>query len=224
VENPWLNYKITSDNPKFHRSDRPNCLAFNQSLPLDSEFRLAEHLEPFPYLGNPEGNVFILLANPGISDKESATNFRMNPAKAELNRGNLIHRDLKSFKTRIQSPSNPQMESDWLKPRVKELVSNTSIDKVVNGLFLANFHAYHSKAWFPIPFTFETQRYTFHLVSKAIERESLIVMGRNLQGWFTAIPGLFDYKYRVNFRSTRSVHISKNNLGLQVFNDLLRYL
>ena len=49
-------------------------------------------------------------------------------------------------------------------------------------------------------------------------------MSRNILGWFTAIPGLYDYKNRVMFKSSRSVHISEENLGAETYKDLLKRL
>ena len=148
----------------------------------------------------------------------------MNASKLEQNRKNLIHGDLESFRSRIDSPNEPEMESAWFKPRVRELVAETSVERVTRGLFLVNFHAYHSRSWHPIPFTFPTQHYSFDLVSEAVRRDALIIMSRNMLGWFTAVPGLFDHKNRVEFESTRSVYLTEGNLGKTAFKKLLERL
>jgi hypothetical protein len=148
----------------------------------------------------------------------------MNANKLEQNRKNLRHLDLESFRSRIDSPKEPKMESAWFKPRVQELVSKTSVERVTRGLFLINFHAYHSKSWHPIPFTFPTQHYSFHLVSEAIKRDALVIMSRNMLGWFTAVPGLYDHKNRAEFKSTRSIYLTEGNLGKPDFKKLLARL
>ena len=148
----------------------------------------------------------------------------MNPEKLEQNRQNLRHENLESFKSRIYSPQNSELESEWFKPRVKQLVHATSVERVTKGIFLVNFHAYHSKSWHPIPFTFPTQHYSFQLVSQAIERNALIIMSRNMLGWFTAVPNLFDHKNRVEFISSRSVYLSEGNLGKTHFKKVLERL
>ena len=188
-------------------------------------YLLAEHLEPFPYLGNPLANVFMLMANPGISKKEEKKSFKMNDEKIIYSRKNLRLEDLESMRTRIESTENSELESVWLKPRVRELVEKTSVQRVTKGLFLVNFHAYHSKSWYPIPFTFPTQHYSFHLISEAIKREAVIIMGRNKLGWLTAIPGLFEYKKEtrnvIEFDSARSLYISEGNLRPDSFKKIL---
>ena len=216
MENPWLNYNPTHDEPGFHTLDKAHALAFNKGMARE-RFKLAEHLEPFPYLGNPNAGVVVLLANPGVNEKEADTRFRLTPDEIAQNRRNLSHMDLKPGESTIHSTSVSGFESAWLKPRIRELVQATSLDQVSQGVFLANFHAYNSKSWYPIPYTFETQRYSFYLVGEALKRNSIIIMSRNLLGWFTAIPELYDYKNRVNFKSSRSVYITRGNLGTEEF-------
>lgn len=223
MENPWATFEPEENAPKFHDLDKAHAEAFNKGQ-ARHEYRLTDHLEPFPYLGNPLANIFVLLANPGTSDREDSPSFRMHPMKAAQNRRNLRHEDLDSFLSRIHSPDNPELESEWLKPRIRKVVDETSHTRVSQGFFLVNFHAYHSKSWYPIPYTFETQRYSFHLVSEAIGRNALIIMSRNMLGWFTAIPELYDYKNRVTFKSSRSVYISEKNLGTEAYKELLMRL
>jgi len=222
IKNPWQTFSPTVDEIKVHDSDLPYFLGFNKGMGArkgndKKQYLLAEHLEPHPYLGNPQAEVLVLMANPGVNDKEKNPKFRMNPQKLEQNRQNLRHENLDSFKSRIHSPDNPKLESEWFKPRVRELVQATSVDRVTKGIFLVNFHAYHSRSWHPIPFTFPTQHYSFHLVSEAVSRDALIIMSRNMLGWFTAIPNLFDHRNRIEFESTRSVYLSEGNLGKSNF-------
>lgn len=229
IENPWLTFSPTEGEPKVHPNDLPFFKGFNKGMGSrkgsdKKNYLLAEHLEPHPYLGNPNSNVLVLMANPGVNEKEKNPKFRMNASKLEQNRKNLRHEDLESFRSRIDSPNEPEMESAWFKPRVRELVAETSVERVTRGLFLVNFHAYHSRSWHPIPFTFPTQHYSFDLVSEAVRRDALIIMSRNMLGWFTAVPGLFDHKNRVEFESTRSVYLTEGNLGKTAFKKLLERL
>ena len=230
IENPWLTFNPKTGDPKFHQSDIQFVQAFNNGMKSSGikgkeNYVLAEHLEPFPYLGNRFANVLLLLANPGQNEKEKKKTYKMDAEKLAQNRRNIRHEDTDSLKSRIHSPDNPEWESPWLKPRVRELVERTSVDRVTKGLFLVNFHAYHSKSWQPIPFTFPTQHYSFHLVREAVKREALIILSRNMLGWFTAIPGLFEYKANtenvIEFDSKRSVHISKGNLSAKAFKKIL---
>ena len=224
MENPWLTFYPKENAPKFHDLDRAHAQAFNKQIEAHNEYRLAEHLEPYPYLGNPSANIFVLLANPGISKRETDPSFRNNPENVNRNRRNLRHESADSFLTWVHSSDNPEREHEWVIPRIRKLVHDTSLERVSSGLFLINYQPYNSKSWYPIPFTFETQRYSFHLVSEAMKRNALIIMRRNILGWFTAIPGLYDYRNRVMFKSSRSVHVSQENLGTEAYKDLLKRL
>jgi len=228
IENPWLTFNPQEKEPKVHKTDLPFFQGFNKGMNASDvaekkNYVLAEHLEPLPYLGNPKANVLVLMANPGVSEKENLK-FRMDPSKRLLNGQNLRHENLESFRSRIDLPKGSKLESAWFKPRVRELVEKTSVDRVTKGLFLVNFHAYHSKSWQPIPFTFPTQHYSFNLVSEAVRRDALIIMSRNMLGWFTAVPELFDHKNRVEFESTRSVYLTEGNLGKSAFKKVLERL
>ena len=224
MENPWLTFNPEENAPKFHDLDKAHAQAFNKGMEGRNEYRLAEHLEPYPYFGNPIANIFVLLANPGIEKREADPSFRINPENVKRNRKNLRHESADSFLSWVHSPENPEREGEWVIPRIRKVVLETSLERVSSGLFLINYHPYNSKSWYPIPFTFETQRYSFHLVSEAMNRNALIIMSRNILGWFTAIPELYDYRNRRMFKSSRSVYVSQENLGTEAYQELLKRL
>ena len=112
MENPWVSFNPSLGDRKVHQSDLPYFLGFNKGMGARKgedkrQYLLAEHLEPHPYLGNPKADVLVLMANPGVNDKEKNPKFRMNPQKLEQNRQNLRHENLDSFKSRFYSPENP---------------------------------------------------------------------------------------------------------------------
>lgn len=221
MKNPWVEYLQQQSRDTFHDSDRENAKAFNTAMKGRKSFLLADYLEPFPFLGNPKAPVLVLLANPGKSGREAQRNYKMSPEKLRLSNDNLLHKG-DDFPKRLHSPDMPSLESKWFKARTKRLVEDTSVEAVSNNLFFVNFHAYHSKSWYPIPFTFETQRYSFWLVTKALNRGAMVLMSRNTIGWLTAVPALVSYKNRFEFRSSRSVHISGNNLTQKTYRNILR--
>ena len=124
IENPWLTFRPAENEPKVHPTDLPFFQGFNKGMGAregsdKKNYLLANHLEPHPYLGNPKANVLVLMANPGVNEKEKNPKFRMNASKLEQNRKNLRHEDLESFRSRIDSPNEPELESVWFKPRVR---------------------------------------------------------------------------------------------------------
>lgn len=220
MKNPWIEFVHQNSKLRFHTLDIDHVHAFNLAIANRKSFQLAGHLEPFPFLGNPKAPVLVLLANPGKSDEETSINFKLSKRKIQFSNDNLLHNNLDDLRFRLDSPEDRNLESTWFKTRTAKLVEATSIEAVVQNLFFVNFHAYHSKSWYPIPFTFYTQRYSFELVRKAISREALILMSRNTLGWLTAVPELVDYKNVYMFKSSRSVHITEGNLGKKVFNEV----
>ncbi len=220
MNNPWIEYLLQRSRDTFHDLDREHARAFNDVMKRRKNFLLADYLQPFPYLGNPKAPVLVLLANPGKSGREANRNYRMPANKLLLSHDNLLHKG-KDFAKRLYSPNMPSLESKWFKARTKRLVDDTSVETVSQNLFFVNFHAYHSKSWYPIPFTFETQRYSFWLVNNAIQRGAIFLMSRNTTGWLTAVPSLTSYKNKFEFSSPRSVHISSNNLTKKAYNKIL---
>ena len=221
MENPWASYSLKNETPKFHSLDLAHALAFNRLIAGNPNYVLADYLDPYPYTGNPDANVFVLLANPGISEPQKNPDFRMHTRFTERNLENLRHESADTFISWIHSPENPEREVDWWIPRIKNVVQDTSLERVSKNLFFINFHPYNSVSWFRIPFTFPTQEYLFQLVRAAMSRNALIVLARNELGWCTAIPELLEYKGLVKFKSTRSAHVSRKNLGSEAYENLL---
>ncbi len=156
IENPWLTFNPQENEPKVHKTDLPFFQGFNKGMNArvgtdKKNYVLAEHLEPLPYLGNPKANVLVLMANPGVSEKENLK-FRMDPSKRLLNGQNLRHENLESFRSRIDLPKGSKLESAWFKPRVRELVEKTSVDRVVplevkaGGITIHHVRALHASA------------------------------------------------------------------------------
>ena len=221
VDNPWQEYLERTNLNKFHPRDEAHAIAFNSAIKGRRNYELAGHLEPFPFLGNPEAPVFVLLANPGKSGAEEKKSFSYSTKKLELHRKNLLHQGISDFSLRLNSPTDRSLESPYFKQRTARLVEETSVDSVAQNVFFINFHGYHSKSWYPIPFTFYSQQYSFYLVKKAVLRGALVIMSRNTTGWVTAIPELMNYSNRSTFVSSRSVHLSEKNLTTKVFKRIL---
>ena len=224
MENPWLTFNPRKNAPKFHDLDLAHALAFNKLMGGNPNYILAEHLDPYPYTGNPEANVFVLLANPGVSQPQKDPDFQMHSQFRKKNLENLRHESPETFISWIHSSENLEREVDWWIPRIKNVVQETSLERVSKNLFFINFHPYNSVSWFRIPFTFPTQEYLFQLVRNAMSRNALIILARNELGWCTAIPELLDYQHLVKFKSTRTAHVSRKNLGSEAYEELLSRL
>ena len=224
MENPWKDFSSEETTPKFHPLDLEHALAFNRLMAANPNYVLADHLDPYPYTGNPNANVFVLLANPGVSLIQKNPQFQISAEFRDRNLKNLRHESSDSFISWLHSDENPEKSEDWWIPRIRNVVHDSSLERVSRNLFFINFHAYNSVSWYPIPFTFPTQEYMFQLVRQAISRDALIILARNELGWCTAIPELLDYRNLLRFKSNRSAHVTSNNLGKVEYETLLRHL
>jgi len=140
MKNPWFEYLSRSNRTNFHPEDEANALGFNASIEGRTSLILAEHLEPFPYLGNPKAPVIILLANPGMSDKEAKRTYKISKEKLKLSNDNLIHANNSNLSLTLKSGKR-DLESPWFQARTRKLVEKTSIEAVAENLFFINFHA-----------------------------------------------------------------------------------
>ena len=219
-----MEYSPRAHEPKFHELDLSHAEAFNRLMTENPDYVLADHLDPYPYTGNQKANVFVLLANPGVSKIQKDPAFEMHTKFREQNLRNLRHESPENFISWIHSSDNPEKAEDWWIPRLKKLVADSSLERVSKNLFFINFHPYNSVSWYRIPFIFPTQEYSFQLVREAMSREALIILARNELGWCTAIPELLNYRKLVRFKSIRSAYISPNNLGSPAYQELLNHL
>jgi len=233
MNNPWFEYFRRGNKSKFHPQDEAHVIAFNNALfELKTEtedverYKLREDLEPLPYFGNPNAPVLVLLANPGAGGSGPERNVEFTDKKLELHKKNLLHQqeNISDYVAKFDSPDDNLIESPYFKKHTKELVKTTSVESVATKIFFVNFHGYQSKSWHAVPFIFPTQHYSFFLVSEAVKRDALIIMSRNMLGWFTAVPELLEYKHRGEFDSPRGVYLTKGNLEKSVFDELLERL
>jgi hypothetical protein len=229
MKNPWHEYFNRISPKKLHPQDEAHVISFNMAISSrknQENIRLRTNLEPLPYLGRPNAPILVLLANPGAGGSLQRSEREFSDRKLELHRKNLLHAQERTidYVARFESPDDTSLESPYFKKHTKALVDRTSVESVALNIFFVNYHGYQSKAWHPIPFTFPTQRYTFFLVSRAMKNEALIVMSRNMTGWFTAVPGLFDYGNRINFESPRRIFLTEGNLRSSDYDRVLSHL
>ena len=221
MRNPWQDIDVRKDSLLIHPSDLAHVDAFNNLHLKNKHYTIPYHLPPLPYVGRPEAPVLILLANPGLSDKEAKLNFKYPPKVLEENHRNLLHLPPGNFDGEDSTAPFSRFQDGWWHKRVRKLVDSTSIRRIESGLFFVNFHPYHSRSWKSILFTLPTQHYSFELVRRALKRNCIVLMSRNTEGWITAIPELSDYKNKYNFLSPRGVYISPKNLPPGVFKKVV---
>lgn len=86
------------------------------------------------------------------------------------------------------------------------------------------FHGYFSRRFDLLPVTLPSQEFGFSLVSRAIERDAVIVITRGARWWRVAVPLLVDYPKVVLLRSWQTAAISPGNCSAEGWALLVRAL
>jgi hypothetical protein len=217
LSNPWLDFQISES--MIHELDRD--FVKNHNSKVEGKYRFLTHLAPEPWIGNPEAEVLVLLANPGatagdLSGKPQKNADLINELSISNLKGELTEYPHFFF--------DPQLIGTdgyfWYAKRFKHLIDATSQGNVANKVLSCELVPYHSFSWkkpkdMPI-----TQKYTFNLVKQAMDRDAVILIGRGKKDWFENVPGLEKYSKYFQPASAQCAYISPNNYGKN-FNKIL---
>jgi hypothetical protein len=228
MTNPWKDLKKAPS--MVLESDRLLVEEHNAVFKRSSPYHLQLGLPPSPFIGRLDAPVVLLLANPGyypidrsalekypIIEKGIWENLHLNPEASLF----YLSREYRGLENHV---------NQWWRDRTKELakwIDPTDVDRgfdtVQEKLLAIEYHPYHSKEWCPPFRTFESQEFTFELVNLAMERNAWIIVGRCKNHWLASVPGLRGYERVIKqMKSSRSVHLSKNNLGTVTFGRIAR--
>ena len=210
IQNPWKSFEISSS--MIHEKDREAFLLHNARVPRDYQF--LDHLAPEPWIGNTQANVLVLLANPGAT-RDDVRNKRQKLAGLinQLSISNL-RGELKEYPHFF---FDPRLEGTdgyiWYSKRFAHLIKETSAKNVSQKILSCELVPYHSFSWRKPRVLPPTQKYTFDLVSQAMERNAVILIGRGRAEWFKNVPGLEKYKKYFQPASAQCAYISPKNYG-----------
>jgi hypothetical protein len=205
MENPWGNLPLIP--PFVVDADKLAIQAFNAQAKLEHKV----HLEvlPEPYLGNPLAPVVILNLNPGFGE-ETIPFHQRNHYFIDSLRRNLLHMQ-SGYPFYLLDPQNAASPGyQWWWKRLRILSEACGQKSVANGVFCVEYFPYASQN-FAFKGILESQRYSFHLVRKAIARGAIIVMMRGERFWVSQIPELSNYSNLFYLNSVQSVYITPNN-------------
>ena len=219
MKNPWFEFDWNSSS-QIHPQDQSHVDAYNFELSKSATKNLnvlSLIHAPLPFFGSIEAKVVILLANPGIGPgeeipDESFTQLRLLDSARK-------HQTLEEHFIYISEGMKGTEGHKWWTSKLKALTSESSIQLVHESLMAVEFHPYHSVNFSVLPITLPTQNYTFELVRRKVAEGALFVIGRHLQGWFTAVPELRNANY-VMFKS-RNAALTPGNLNDDGFKKVL---
>ena len=212
MKNPWVH--LAESPPYVLLDDRKYIDAFNRGEAErnpNPTTGLDLSLLPEPFVGNRRAPVVVLNLNPGWSlrDPENySTPERRDAVWANLRSdepdGQIHYAFTESF------AGTPGGEY-WRKCFRQLLDEGIKLEQLAGSVLSVEMHGYHSRSFAPIPMTLPSQRFAFHLVEQAIEREAVVVILRGMRQWGVVVPELRGRVVEVN--NPRSATISRGNIG-----------
>jgi hypothetical protein len=215
--NPWTNFEIS--NSMVHDLDRDSFNLHNSRVTAD--YRFLDQLAPEPWIGNKQAELLVLLANPGATRGDVARKQQKGAQRInELSIANL-RGEIKDYPHFFFNPELSGTDGyKWYVKRFRHLIEATSEENVSKKLLSCELVPYHSFSWKKPRQMPPTQAYTYQLVSQAMERDAVILIGRGRKDWFKNVPGLEKYKRYFQPSSTQCAYVSPKNYGKN-FNKIL---
>ena len=197
MRNPWLNLDLRDmASPRYvHPADEAVVSAY-EAKRRGPDFELATHLFPEPWVGRLDAPVLLLLANPGVAEREG--NPKWIPSAAERQRASATMRQKK-----LDVPYYWLDEEltgtdgyDWAVQLLKRLVADVGSDGVTQNLLSLAAHPYHSSSFDDRLRGLHSQRFTLAALRRAISSDALVVALRARKYWFAAVPELEEHERR----------------------------
>jgi hypothetical protein len=217
LENPWLN--LPKKPPFLAPCDK------DVTVKLSDFYDLHLELLPSPFSGNIDtAKVVMLLLNPGYIGAESDIELR----SSVLQQAFLDNLDPQKSKLFAIAPEfDWTAGGKWLQEKLAGLFkAGVSHDDIYKNFMIVEYFPYHSATFNVKPGTeLPSQKYSFELVEKAIDKGAMILLMRGKNWWYDAVPRLEKYPNLIKKpNSLRNVVISENNLGKDNFNKLVKLL
>lgn len=209
MENPWLDLP---ESKKFVLPlDRPYVEAFNAEA--DERHKLNLGVLPQPFLGIRDADLLLLGRNPGTRGWREGS-------YAQALKHDLMSASGTPFPPLLEG--FVENEGAWWAKCFKSLLKGTGKPPswLAQRVMAVEFHGYHSERWRAIPVTLPSQRYSFWLVEKAIQRQATIVIMRGSRDWKIAVPALHEARLVV-LNNPRSGTISPGNCAGDGFRQVL---
>lgn len=219
MDNPWE--KLSESEGRYVlEMDRKQIQAYN-SAQKESSKPVLESI-PEPFIGNPEtARVVLLLLNPGHSPEDPEAH--RNPAfKSELFQ-NLRH-ELSDYPF---YPLNPAFSwtptANWWIPRTRELRQAVGLsEKQLSAKLMAvEWFPYHSKnSGLPFDPICESQQYSFDLVRRLLDNQTLVVRMRSKSRWEQVDRRTLTHA----LKNPQCSYISKGNTDGDLFDQIVKAL
>ena len=208
IVSPWLNtprnapYVLPEDSAAVHQ--------WNASL-IPGDPRLIElHVLPEPVLGLHDAPVLLLLANPGSTPGDRLIN---RTWLTSANRDALLSPGgTPNYCLDDRASTFPG--GRWWRGATRGLLApGRSYADLAAKILVVQYHGYHSaRASLPHQ-NLPSQDFAVTLVTQAMEREAVVILGTASRFWLSRIPRLGRYRNLVTKNSPQSKSLSPRNLG-----------
>ena len=204
--NPWTNFP--NQLPFVLNCDSVPVAAFNQKQ--GALYQLQLGYIPEPFIGNLDAPVVALNLNPGLDPRDLPYHCQ-NPWKQILI-DNLTHQYSGFYY--LDPVMTPLLGASWWNKKLKQLIQNTSLQRVNKGLLVIEQHGYHSSKYKSLNVC--SQLYNFFLVMEALDRNAIIVIMRGKSEWYKKVPCLEHYAKTGNvleMNSPQNTSFSPGNIN-----------
>lgn len=206
MTNPWIS--LPSVSPYVLAKDRIVVDKFNEEVKPQFEHQLQYFPEPF--VGDViKAKAILLNLNPGID----VSNKQFHSQERYLTRANknIRHVELK-FPFFLLDPELEGLPGhEWWNKKLKRLITETSVEKVANGIACIEIHGYPSERYKHIS-NLESMKYSQYLVEQAMKRSAFIIIMRGQRFWQEMVPSLSGYESKSHIINVQNPCITPNNL------------
>lgn len=205
VGNPWR--RLPAEAPYVLGADAPYVDYFNRSA--QPAHRIDTRLLPEPMFGPHAAPVVVLLLNPGLGDSD-AQHHRREDFRDALREHLAAEQGAPHFHLLDETQGPGRV---WWHRQCTSLIDEVGLHALARGTLCLEFFPYHSQSFAHGHLRLPSQRFTFELLKRAIDRGALVLCMRGLRLWCGAVPNLAGYAGLIAPANPRSAALSTRNLG-----------
>lgn len=190
MENIWQGFVASEE--MVHKLDRSSVSAHNARVRPHHQFLL--HLAPEPWIGNLQGNLFVLYSNPGATQGDRARIEQRDHSLIVQKSVNNLNQKKVAYPHFFFDPDLLATDGGkWFLKKYRWLIEATDLEKVANNVVTCELAPYHSVKWQIPKIMPPTQEFTYQAVRDAIARDATILLARTSKVWESHIPELKTY-------------------------------
>ncbi len=205
MKNPWLDLNLRTYASRYVNPVDEGVVDAYEIQQRGPDSQLATHLLPEPWVGRLDAPVVMLLANPGVSERERDPAW--SPSPAERHRAQATLR-LKPLDLPYYWLDDDLADTDGYRRAdhlLKRLLADAGREHVAHNLVTLSSHPYHSHAFDDRFRLLPSQRFTVAALRRAIASDALVVAVRARKYWFSAVPELEAHERRGRVLRTDTV-------------------